>query len=138
MTSVVECYQLAKNKSYPVFGIQGASHLDRECWSSSDALQNYGKHGAAGSKCCTKGMGRAWANDVYMILGTFRRSSGEVVVVVVVGGGGGGGGMEGFRRLGFFTNKICPCVFYNSLGKVKYLYFVSIKGDQSLLHALLA
>ena len=73
MTTVVECYQLAKAKGYPAFGLQ----IPNICWSSSDALQTYGKYGANGTNCAgTNGLGGGWANDVYMILGTFHQNSG--------------------------------------------------------------
>ena len=100
MRSVEECYQLAKDKGYQAFGLQGG----HECWSSSDALQNYGKYGAGGTKCSTKGLGGHWALDVYMILGTFRRNSGA-----------------GSSGVSFpLTIQICPLVLYNSLGKVEH------------------
>ena len=73
VTTVVECYQLAKAKGYPAFGLQ----IPNICWSSSDALQTYGKYGANGTNCAgTNGLGGGWANDVYMMLGTFHQNSG--------------------------------------------------------------
>ena len=122
MRSVEECYQLAQDKGYQAFGLQGG----HECWSSSDALLNYGKYGAGGTKCSTKGLGGHWALDVYMILGTFRRNSGAgssgvsfsshhsnlspLFCTILLGGGGGRLSIRLNRLLR--DTKLCNTYYY--------------------------
>ena len=61
VSSVMQCYQLAKAEGYQAFGTQWG----RQCWAGSDATDTYSKHGVATN--CTGGMGGWLSNDVYLV-----------------------------------------------------------------------
>ena len=64
VSSVVECYRLAKLRGYPAFGIQSPN----KCVSHKKALQRYYRHGIS-TDCNNKKMGGEFESNVFKILG---------------------------------------------------------------------
>ena len=62
MTKIVRaCAQIAKERGFPVFGIQYYG----ECWSGLDAENTYNNYGPSGD--CWNGVGKEGTNYVYKI-----------------------------------------------------------------------
>lgn len=58
---IKKCAELAHTKGYLYFAIQ----FYGECWTGVDAYKTFNKNGK--STRCTHGVGKQWANFVYMI-----------------------------------------------------------------------